>query len=229
VHPFTDDAYKEHWEDGQLKKEYVGTVTCYPFVLGYATTIYKLQGTELDHITIWLDRPYIKASAYMALSRIRKDEDYLICGHVERKHFIPADFKPRDVRSSRMSGIAWTARRQDVSRAPGEVKEHSLPIQQQWADAIAAGTKVVEGRLARGAVMRVHVGDTLVFRSIYTRVVQIEHYDSFYDMLDAVGVDNALPGTASIEDGVEIYLNFRGYGDAEASCGVRALHVELIE
>jgi ASC-1-like (ASCH) protein len=108
-------------------------------------------------------------------------------------------------------------------------KEHSLPIQQHWADAIAAGTKVIEGRLARGAVMRVHVGDTVVFNHIYTKVVHIEHYDTFSDMLDAVGLENALPGTGSIEDGVEIYKQFRGYGEAEANCGVRALHVELLE
>jgi len=35
----------------------------FPIRLGYASTIYKMQGTELDHVTIVLDRPEQKAAA----------------------------------------------------------------------------------------------------------------------------------------------------------------------
>lgn len=54
----------------------------YPLRVGYAGTIHKYQGAELDHVTLWLDRPWCAAAAYVALSRVRRDEDYLIGGIV---------------------------------------------------------------------------------------------------------------------------------------------------
>ena len=63
--------------------------TFFPIRLGYASTIYKMQGATLPHITIWLDR-YSRAAAYVAMSRVRLDKDYLFGGIVKRKHFMPA-------------------------------------------------------------------------------------------------------------------------------------------
>ena len=65
-------------------------VVCYPVRPGYASTIYKMQGATLPHVTIYLDSPMKPAAAYVAMSRVRKDEDYLIGGRVTRDHFIPA-------------------------------------------------------------------------------------------------------------------------------------------
>ena len=61
----------------------------FPIRLGYASTIYKLQGAELDHITIYLDIPGQRAAAYVAVSRVRKDGDYLFGGWCKKKHIIP--------------------------------------------------------------------------------------------------------------------------------------------
>ena len=61
----------------------------FPIRLGYASTIYKMQGTELEHVTIYLDRPGHKAAAYVAMSRVRTNDDYLFGGHYTRKHFVP--------------------------------------------------------------------------------------------------------------------------------------------
>ena len=61
----------------------------FPVRLGYASTIYKLQGAELPHITIYLDRPGQRAAAYVAMSRVKHDEDYLFGGHYAKKHFVP--------------------------------------------------------------------------------------------------------------------------------------------
>ena len=44
-------------------------VTSYPFRLGYATTLHKVQGATLDHITLWLDIANVEAAAYVALYR----------------------------------------------------------------------------------------------------------------------------------------------------------------
>ena len=57
---------------------------------GYASTIHKLQGAELSHVTVWLDIPFMKAAGYVALSRVQHDADYLIGGIVSRRHFVPA-------------------------------------------------------------------------------------------------------------------------------------------
>ncbi|CAE7266829.1 PIF1 [Symbiodinium sp. CCMP2592] len=44
----------------------------------------------LPHVTLWLDHAGCRAAAYVALSRVQKDEDYLIAGLVGTKHFVPA-------------------------------------------------------------------------------------------------------------------------------------------
>ena len=65
-------------------------VDFYPVRLGYAATVQKVQGQTLEHVTLWLDRPFCRTAGYVALSRVRRDEDYLIAGNVSPQHFIPA-------------------------------------------------------------------------------------------------------------------------------------------
>ena len=67
-----------------------GNATSFPVRLGYATTIPKIQGATLPHITIWLDRPGCRAAAYVAMSRVEKADDYMIAGKVGPAHFVPA-------------------------------------------------------------------------------------------------------------------------------------------
>ena len=64
-------------------------VAFYPMKLGYASTIYKMQGAEVAHITIFLDIPGQRAAAYVAMSRVNKNGDYLFGGRCTKKHFIP--------------------------------------------------------------------------------------------------------------------------------------------
>ena len=63
----------------------------YPFRLGYATTLHKIQGATLKHITLWLDVPNMKAAAYVALSRVEYDRNWQILGKVTKFHFTPAE------------------------------------------------------------------------------------------------------------------------------------------
>ena len=78
VHPYTEEVDRH------------SNVTSFPVRLGYSTTIPKIQGATLPRITIWLDRPGCRAAAYVAMSRVERDDDYLIAGHVAPKHFVPA-------------------------------------------------------------------------------------------------------------------------------------------
>ncbi|OLQ05723.1 hypothetical protein AK812_SmicGene11056 [Symbiodinium microadriaticum] len=82
VFPYTDD---EILIAGQQRR-----VTYLPLRLGYATTLQKIQGATLEHITVWLDVPNVEAAAYVALSRVQYDENWRFMGHVTRHHFTPA-------------------------------------------------------------------------------------------------------------------------------------------
>ena len=44
----------------------------------------------MPHVTMWLDRPGQRAAAYVAMSRVRRDQDYKFGGVCKRKHFLPA-------------------------------------------------------------------------------------------------------------------------------------------
>ena len=63
----------------------------FPLRVGYATTLHKIQGSTLNHATIWLDVPYVKASAYVALSRVQYDKEWRFAGQLDQRHFRPAD------------------------------------------------------------------------------------------------------------------------------------------
>ena len=81
IFPFTEDV-----DTGNHKVR----VVYYPMRPGYAGTIYKLQGANLKHVTVYLDRPGVPAAAYVAMSRVSRDEDYLLGGQLTPEHFVPA-------------------------------------------------------------------------------------------------------------------------------------------
>ena len=77
VHRYTDPDPQHH------------KVNFYPIRYGYASTIYKMQGATLPHVTIWLERAGLRAAAYVAMSRVKKDDEYLFGGKLSRLHFVP--------------------------------------------------------------------------------------------------------------------------------------------
>ena len=62
----------------------------YPIRPGYCSTIQKLQGAELEHISIYLDARRLPGAAYTAISRVRTGKDFLVGGLVTDLHFTPA-------------------------------------------------------------------------------------------------------------------------------------------
>ena len=67
-----------------------GSVTYYPIRLGYASTVQKVLGDEVEHITVWLDMPNLPAVAYTALSRVERSNAYSLAGKLTPAHFAPA-------------------------------------------------------------------------------------------------------------------------------------------
>jgi hypothetical protein len=76
LHPYTE-------EDGAVY---------FPMRLGYASTLHKVQGATLKHVTIWLDVRNMSAAAYVALSRVEYDANWRFVGDPGRHHFTPARF-----------------------------------------------------------------------------------------------------------------------------------------
>ena len=67
-------------------------VVHFPFRLGYASTLHKVQGATLQHITVWLDVPNMPAAGYVALSRVEYDAHWKFLGNPGVHHFTPARF-----------------------------------------------------------------------------------------------------------------------------------------
>ena len=82
VHPITRDIQTS---DGSCHR-----VTFFPLRLGYSTTLHKVQGATLSHVTIWLDIPWVRAAMYVAISRVQRDRDWRFIGSIGRKHCLPA-------------------------------------------------------------------------------------------------------------------------------------------
>ena len=66
-------------------------LTYYPLKGGYADTLLKYQGAELDHVTVFLDAESVPGAAYTALSRVSYAKDVVIGGLLKYSHFQPAD------------------------------------------------------------------------------------------------------------------------------------------
>ncbi|CAE7275706.1 unnamed protein product [Symbiodinium sp. CCMP2592] len=82
IHPIAQECAL--W-DGSVQ-----TTTAFPLRLGYSTTLHKIQGATLSHITIWMDVPFVKAALYVALSRVQYDRDWKFVGSIDRRHCLPA-------------------------------------------------------------------------------------------------------------------------------------------
>ena len=74
VHPWTSESKVVH----------------YPMRLGYASTLHKVQGATLKHITMWLDARNFPAAAYVAISRVEYDANWRYVGNPTVHHFTPA-------------------------------------------------------------------------------------------------------------------------------------------
>jgi len=66
-----------------------GNISYYPVRPGYASTVAKFQGAELEHVTLYLDAR-APGAAYTAMSRVQYGNQCLIGGNVDSSYFAPA-------------------------------------------------------------------------------------------------------------------------------------------
>ena len=61
----------------------------YPIQPFYASTIYKIQGMTLPHVTVWFDGMASPGTAYVAISRIKHSDNLLFLRKPRQGDFIP--------------------------------------------------------------------------------------------------------------------------------------------
>ena len=106
-------------------------------------------------------------------------------------------------------------------------------IQQKYLEAIQEGTKTVEGRIYRGRYTKVAPGDKVCFLSgsikVLCRVLSVNKYSKFEQMLEKEGVNRCLPGIYNTKEGIRIYYSFGNYKELEKQYGVVAFKIKKIQ
>ncbi|KAF3457765.1 hypothetical protein FNV43_RR02424 [Rhamnella rubrinervis] len=103
--------------------------------------------------------------------------------------------------------------------------DFELDVQEPFFSQLKDGLKTIEGRCAGGKYSRIGSGTFLLFNKyIVVEVQDVHWYPSFYNMLEAEGLANVLPGVESLKDGVQIYRKFYTE-ETERSNGVLAIGI----
>lgn len=108
-----------------------------------------------------------------------------------------------------------------------------LAVRNKYFDAIWTGKKTVECRLnsakykdlAPGMKINFTVADT--HKSAIATILAINTYPDFKSMLLAQGLENALPGVKTMQEGVKIYESFPKYKKNVKTTGVIAISFKL--
>lgn len=120
-----------------------------------------------------------------------------------------------------------------------EVK--SFNVSEPWFSLIQAGTKSVEGRLAKSRFAEIRAGEIIRWtneeqktksgkpqmREVMTRVNAVVYYPDFEKYLSTERLKNCLPGVRTIKDGVAVYHKFYPK-DERQKYKVMAIRLDLI-
>lgn len=120
---------------------------------------------------------------------------------------------------------------------------HEIGIESSLVEAIRNGEKTVEGRLGKPRFLQIQPGDTLIVRediwdngtligsydnSLRTQVTQVLYFESFKEMLEAIGYKAAVPTASSLDQAIAKYREFYTKKDEE-EYGVVALMIEVVD
>ncbi|KAL2654038.1 hypothetical protein R1flu_022166 [Riccia fluitans] len=129
-------------------------------------------------------------------------------------------------KSAKIQG--WTQKVRDLGACLMEVWREvrfQLHCQEPFFSQLKDGRKTVEGRCAGGHHSKLQVDDGLLFNKVlFLKVKDIKRYNTFQEMLETEGLNNVLPGVATITEGIQVYRNF--YSEAkEREARVVGIHV----
>jgi ASC-1-like (ASCH) protein len=108
-------------------------------------------------------------------------------------------------------------------------------LSEPWFSLISLGLKTVEGRKNKGRFKDMQIGNIVEWynedflkRSILTKIVGKEEYNTFEEYLENEGLDKCLPGIPTMEHGLSVYFKYFTKED-EKEYGVVAIRIELIK
>jgi len=106
-----------------------------------------------------------------------------------------------------------------------------IHCQEPWFSKIKNGIKKIEGRKYSPKYASLQPGEIVAFYndqdSFLVEVVKIVTYETLEDYLTTEGIQNALPGIASFDDAVNVYLGFNSREVLRAANGFLAIHVKI--
>jgi len=109
----------------------------------------------------------------------------------------------------------------------------NLVVRKKYFDAIWAGQKTVEARLNSEKYKDLKAGMPIQFTVLDSNriaiciIETINTYPDFKTMLISEGLENALPGIKTLEEGVKIYEAFPDYKKNVKKTGVLAIKIRM--
>ena len=108
---------------------------------------------------------------------------------------------------------------------------YNISVSEPWFTLIKMGLKSREGRLNKTKFAKLKVNDIVIWtyknKSCKTKIVNINKYDSFRDMIKKETLKRTLPGVPTIDCGVEVYRQYYSE-ELEKKFGVLAIELKRI-
>lgn len=111
--------------------------------------------------------------------------------------------------------------------------DYEVHVSEPWYTHIKEGRKTVEGRPKRNTFAEMQVGQTVKFfnkqlnESFCAKIIDINEYKTFFDMIRSNGLENVLPGIRNIDEGVSVYMQYYNK-EIESQFGVVGIKVQVI-
>jgi ASC-1-like (ASCH) protein len=111
---------------------------------------------------------------------------------------------------------------------------YRLKVDEPWLSLIATGAKTVEWRSGPADQYTPWIAQTVAFyhpdsMTLFVKIVDVRHYDTLYDYLDAEGFQAVAPHLATYEETVDAYHAFYSDVSIRERGGMNALQVEVVE
>ena len=107
-------------------------------------------------------------------------------------------------------------------------------VSEPWFTLISLGLKTVEGRKNKGKFKEMQVGEIIEWRnddfnprSVLTKIIKKQEYNTFREYLETEGLNKCLPGITNLDNGLSVYFKYYTKED-EKEFGVIAIVLELI-
>ena len=107
---------------------------------------------------------------------------------------------------------------------------YKISINKRALKNIINSTKKIEGRLFKGIFSNINIGDIFTFyndeESCNVKIIKINCYNNFYDMLSNENLRNLLPYCSNINEGLDLYNKI--YKKNMNKYQVLAIHFNLL-